>query len=56
MTIGFIITKKYDIFSYLTFQMKHAKSRQIIIQIDNCAREGKNWKVFVFAAHLVYWE
>ena len=35
--------------------MTHARPTQIILQIDNCAREGKNWEVFIFAAHLVYW-
>ena len=35
-------------------QMKHKRPSTLILQVDNCAKEGKNKTVFAFASHLVH--
>jgi hypothetical protein len=35
--------------------INHLRPPKLIIQVDNCSKDGKNKIVFAFAAHLVYW-
>jgi hypothetical protein len=35
-------------------KMKHKRPSTLILQVDNCAKEGKNKTVFAFAAHLIH--
>jgi hypothetical protein len=35
--------------------IKHKRPPQLVLQIDNCAKDGKNKYIFAFAAHLVHW-
>jgi len=38
-----------------TFQtMNHKRPKTLVLQVDNCCKEGKNRTVFAFAAHLVH--
>jgi hypothetical protein len=36
--------------------MLHKRPPKLILQVDNCAKEGKNKFVFAFAAHLIYFD
>jgi hypothetical protein len=42
----------YHILEQFT-KMKHSRPHTLVIQIDNCAREGKNKYILAFASHLV---
>ena len=35
--------------------IKHQRPPQLVIQVDNCVKDGKNKTLYAFAAHLVYW-
>ena len=35
--------------------IKHNWPSQLYLQVDNCAKNGKNSIIFAFAAHLVHW-
>ena len=35
--------------------IKHNRPSQLYLQVDNCAKDGKNRIIFAFAAHLVHW-
>ena len=36
-------------------KLKHQRPSQLVIQVDNCVKDGKNKTLYAFAAHLVYW-
>lgn len=48
------LTILYDSLRRSFQNMKHHRPSTLILQIDNCAREGKNKYVLAFAAHLVH--
>jgi hypothetical protein len=49
------ITILYNsVLEYFT-SITHQKPAKLVLQIDNCAKDGKNKYIFAFAAHMVYW-
>jgi hypothetical protein len=49
------ITILYNSILQFFKNIKHQRPAQFILQVDNCAKDGKNKTIFAFAAHLVKW-
>jgi hypothetical protein len=47
------ITILYDYIKKYFVSINYKRPAELMIQVDNCAKEGKNRTVFAFAAHLV---
>jgi hypothetical protein len=50
------ITILYDQIMRYFKSLNHKRPAILEIQVDNCAKEGKNRAVFAFAAHMVHWK
>src|SRR5688572_5270398 len=48
------ITILYDHIRRAFRSMAHSRPKTLVLQVDNCAKEGKNKVMFAFAAHLVH--
>ena len=49
------ITILYDRILCFFQTIDHKRPFQFVLQVDNCAKDGKNKFIFAFAAHLVHW-
>ena len=52
---NFSITLLYNSIIRFFKKIKHERPPQLIIQVDNCAKDGKNKTLYAFGAHLVHW-